>query len=326
MNRHRGFENLGNTCYLSSIVMAISSSSSLSDHLQNLVKECKKSKMPSEQLILRFKFIDQLSKVIQVVRSTHIAPSASLLHQLTGRIDPNFRNRYPQDAHEFLGIITGVIEQIYDAMDKQKNRLTADDRSFRKFPMFFEIKNCVTCKRCGTRSYSRESQVGLNVDMNGHGEASWSFWNSWRLIERMSGSEQFFCGKCNRKVDATRTTRPISLPTVLVVRYYLFRVKFTKDRLSVSKVFPVRFPPLRIPLSEVPSYQKEMQGFYTLKAMVVHRGTQINDGHYISFVRSEHSKWRLFNDERTCEMSLQELQNSTNSSSTPYLLFYEKSN
>ncbi|KAI6194885.1 Ubiquitin carboxyl-terminal hydrolase [Aphelenchoides besseyi] len=339
MSHHRGFENLGNSCYLSSVVMALSSMTGLSDHLQYLVKECRTLNMTSEHLIVRFKFIDQLSKLIQVVRSSHVAPSASLLHKLAGRIDKNFRNRQPQDAHEFLSIIIGAIETLYNAMDKQKNCFSRDDRCFRKFPMFFETKSCITCKRCGARSYSKDDQVGLTVDMNGHEQATWSFWNSWRMSKRMSDLDQFFCEKCNRKVEATRTTRPISLPSVLVVRYNLFRgafecpfaqlllsVEFVGNQLSASKLFPVPFPPLCIRLSEVPSDQKNLLGFYSLKSMIVHRGSQLDYGHYVSYVRTKQSKWRLFNDIQTREMSLLELQNSTNFSSTPYVLFYEKSN
>lgn len=90
----------------------------------------------------------------------------------------------------------------------------------------------------------------------------------------------------------------------------------------------VPFPPLQIPFSHLPIVEQpaEEDAAYTLRSMVLHSGGGLEDGHYICARRrrSDFSEWRLFNDERVDLVDFEGLKQLAAHSTTPYLMFYEK--
>lgn len=112
----------------------------------------------------------------------------------------------------------------------------------------------------------------------------------------LEGSNKYFCGECNKKVDAIRRTCISSLPDVLIIHSKRFefdletmrRIKVndycefppTLDMLPFTKegLMSKENPQANIQLRE-PSYYQ-----YQLAGILVHTGTA-DSGHYYSFIR-----------------------------------------
>ncbi|KAI6229687.1 Ubiquitin carboxyl-terminal hydrolase 23-like isoform X2 [Aphelenchoides fujianensis] len=340
--KRRGFENLGNSCYLAAVVVALASLPALVDALEQLRRWAFRAVdvEVDEKQQLQMEFVIELAEVIGEFRRTRVAPSARRLLRLAGRLDAQFRGRRPQDAHEFLSMITEACETFSDVHDAHEGR-PRTSRLFADFPLFFRTRSRITCGECGREADSTEECVGLSewppfrqrppvagVDVGEREAADWSLWSAWTGRELLVDDAQFQCDHCGRKVDAVRTLRPLSLPDCLVVHYKLFRMQTEEGRVVLSKRTRVPFPPLQIPLEAIPTAggEEESGAAYTLKALVVHAGGALDDGHFFCARRrrSDFSEWRLFDDELVEVVGLAALRRLTARSTTPYLMFYEK--
>ncbi|KAI6194946.1 USP domain-containing protein [Aphelenchoides besseyi] len=300
--KRRGFDNLGKTCYLSSVVVALSSIPKmvstfekydrwLDEHPDIELKEKQANKL---------KFIQELSRLLLRFRESRIAPSARLLHALAGQLDPNFKGHVPQDAHEFLSLVS-------DLTSNPKTKSMAETKQvgcFFEFPMFFTMRSRVECSICKQFADSKEEAVGVSIEMN-NDNPDWWILNTWYDEELMVDTNRFQCNKCNRKVDASRRTSPLTLPDCL---YY-----------------PVVFPPLQIYCCDIPVGNRTgpKDQIYRLKALIIHMGAALDDGHYICAARTNEDQWRIYNDEFVSYANWTELR-SMGKASTPYLMFYEK--
>ncbi|KAI6172503.1 USP domain-containing protein [Aphelenchoides besseyi] len=323
--KRRGFDNLGKTCYLSSVVVALSSIPKmvstfekydrwLDEHPDIELKEKQANKL---------KFIQELSRLLLRFRESRIAPSARLLHALAGQLDPNFKGHVPQDAHEFLSLITEAAETFADVQDKIDGR-DQTSRLFFEFPMFFTMRSRVECSICKQFADSKEEAVGVSIEMN-NDNPDWWILNTWYDEELMVDTNRFQCNKCNRKVDASRRTSPLTLPDCLVIHYKLFEAVVNNGRLKLVKYYPVVFPPLQIYCCDIPVGNRTgpKDQIYRLKALIIHMGAALDDGHYICAARTNEDQWRIYNDEFVSYANWTELR-SMGKASTPYLMFYEK--
>jgi ubiquitin C-terminal hydrolase len=133
--------------------------------------------------------------------------------------------------------------------------------------------------------------------------------------ERLVGDNQFYCDKCDKKQDATKTVTLHRCPQTLIVSFCRTLWNKTKGLHKDSR--RVQFP---LELDATPWLtQKDESGWedigggchYRLTAIVSHSGTSPLCGHYIAWcrVRSEpppnnmnhedkndEGKWYLFND------------------------------
>ena len=109
---------------------------------------------------------------------------------------------------------------------------------------------------------------------------------SFQAREELSGSNQYACNQCQCKRDALRYTRLENLPPVLNIQ--LLRFVFDLKTLSKKKLKKkVRFP-LTLDMSEFVHNGPRKEGFvYDLKAVLLHRGSSADSGHYVSRIRDE---------------------------------------
>ncbi|KAI6172235.1 Ubiquitin carboxyl-terminal hydrolase 46 [Aphelenchoides besseyi] len=276
---------------------------------------------------IQIKLISELLRLLCEIRETAQAPSAKRLFQLISRLNPDFSSYSQQDAHEFLSMIIEAAEAFCDLHDRVEGRDQTNSRLFDGFSMRYKAQTTVRCEECETETKSNENCIGISVEMEGRDLAGWSIWNSLCRVERLFGENQFHCKKCAKNVDATKTTRPVSLPNIFVIHYKLFQVDFnSNDTVKLSKIYPAPFPPLQISLKEIvdPKTLSNFKG-YSLKSMVIHQGSGLNKGHYICAhpTTNNFSKWRLYDDDDCEDVQLDEIQYN-NGHSTPYLMFYQK--
>ncbi|KAM9801866.1 ubiquitin carboxyl-terminal hydrolase 37 [Syngnathus typhle] len=236
----QGFSNLGNTCYMNSILQSLLSLPSFSNDL--LRQSIPWKKVPTNALLSRFAHLlakkdvgcpetqkDLLRKVKSAISST------------AERFSGNMQN----DAHEFL---SQCLDQLKDDMEKvNKSQASAakpdpgeeaDTSRVYTCPvavnMAFEVQHTITCKNCGEVLIKREQFNDLSIDLPRRKKTLplRSIQDSLDLFFRLEEIE-YSCEKCNRKA-ATVTHKFSKLPRVLIL--HLKRYNFNAQLSLNSKL------------------------------------------------------------------------------------------
>jgi ubiquitin C-terminal hydrolase len=163
------------------------------------------------------------------------------------------------------------------------------------------------------------------------------------IPELLNEKNQWFCDKCNKKVDAYKTMNFWYLPEVIVIHLKRFKKTYTSiqkiidnvifpiNELDINKYLddesPMKNKNLKYELFAVNNHQsfefnipqhclEKMNQEEQLKVrMMVSSG--IDFGHYYSYCKNEEGKWYEFNDE-----IVKEIKESDIITDKAYLLFY----
>ncbi|KAI6229974.1 Ubiquitin carboxyl-terminal hydrolase [Aphelenchoides fujianensis] len=319
--KRRGFENVGNTCYLTAVVVAVASLPAFVDALEKLCQWALGTAniQVNSMRYFQLDFVIELVELIHEFHHSRVAPSIGHLFDLAECLKLRFAERNQKTASSFYLLIMDACEDFCDVVDALESRRMMS-RLFAEFPVMLRIRSRITCGKCDHNADFTEGWLGLSVDVDEEETPGWLFkqWTGHKSLE-------YKCEKCGETSNAEQTVRPLSLPACLVVHYKLFH---KQENNEYSKLARAPFPPLQLPLKDIPTAGcKEQSGAaYTLKALVLHAGDTLHAGHFVCAQRSgtDSSEWLLFDDDRVVELaSLKELQRWIELS-TPYLAFYEK--
>lgn len=118
--------------------------------------------------------------------------------------------------------------------------------------------------------------------------------------ERLEGDNQYACGPCGARRDATRRIRLRQLPPILnlqLLRFVYDRTTWAKRKLKNTVLIPEVLD--MAPYVCDGSRPDEEHLYYDLTAMLIHKGPSAYSGHYMAYIRADHrAPWLLFDDER----------------------------
>ncbi|OMJ87265.1 hypothetical protein SteCoe_11032 [Stentor coeruleus] len=327
----RGLKNLGNTCFINSVIQSLSNCKPLKYYLiENQSSPFFKS-LCEEKKLLR-EFINLLIEIWKV--GDAIAPEdfiSSVFEETQW-----FRRGDQADAHEFLMFFINYLNESFMAPTRESDTIIEE--------IFFgKMTTTFTCNKCNTitEKYEKFNDINLPItpvdikDDNSYKaflrnqKSNLQFYK--RLVNLFKGSNvdisindclnAFFdsvhikkltelkmCDICDEKTDFIRrsfiTTPPKNL-AVILKRYG----KYTKPK------YKVRFP---LYLDATEYTENHTKAFYNLYAIIDHFGV-VNMGHYKCYCKNHlDDKWYCFNDNK-----INEVTNEFISSLQAYIGFYE---
>ncbi|NXO84325.1 UBP2 hydrolase, partial [Sitta europaea] len=330
-----GLRNLGNTCFMNSILQCLSNTKELRDYcLQNqYLRDLNNNSR------MRTALMSEFAKLIQLLwtSSPNESVSPSEFKTQIQRYAPRFVGYNQQDAQEFLRfLLDGLHSEVNRVLVRPRastdtlDHLPDDEKSRQMWRRYQEredsrisdlfvgqLKSSLTCSECGYCSTAFDPfwDLSLPIPKKGYGEVT--LMDCLRLFTKedvLDGDEKPTCCRCKARTRCTKKFSIQKFPKILV----LHLKRFSEARIRSSKLTTfVNFPLKDLDLREFAS-QSCNHAVYNLYAVSNHSGTTMG-GHYTAYCKSPvSSEWHSFNDSRVTPMSSSHVR-----SSDAYLLFYE---
>jgi len=341
-----GLKNLGNTCFMNSVLQSLSNIEEFCNvltSLPSLDEQIKSSKDTKKQVDRRISdgviVTDELKKVLMALKQSDdkSAISPNSLFEAIWKVVPRFRGYQQQDAHEFLRYMLDRLhtELLHLLPGKLKAEPRIQSNSLVTSVFGGTLQSCVTCLTCKSTSKTNDPFLDLSIDIpqiyTGPPRKSkdkeilpvchvHDCLQKFVEREELADSEKFFCNSCKSKQPATKQFWIRRLPTVLCLHIKRFRWSaYARTKIDTFIEFPLSGLDMSGYLLKNLSgtrYSNAGSSLYDLAAVIVHHGTGAGSGHYTAFATNNHA-WFNFND-----CSVKETDFQTVNSSRAYILFY----
>lgn len=299
----RGLENLGNSCYLNSVMQALFHIPAFTQWLLTNEEHNKDCKVCFICILLNT-YRDSQSTI-----KRRSFPPKKIFSKIQD-ISNNFYEGVQEDAHEcFIGII-GAINNAHFL----RSGIYPLESIFGG-----TLRNSYWCHSCGNdkNNFTNESVFQIYVNVTNKNIKSISdgvkdFFNDPELIK-------YHCEICSNNLQIKtfrEANKIISItlpPNIICVQLN----RFAND--NITKLTRTIFIDLELDLTNYTILQGNPTN-YRLRSVICHEGETLSNGHYIAFGWTNKGFYE-FNDEKVSPISDTDLQNKE-----AYLVFYEKYN
>ncbi|VUZ38884.1 unnamed protein product [Hymenolepis diminuta] len=328
-----GFVNFGNTCYCNSVLQALFFCKPFRNRVllyRQQSKGQKKETLLSCLADLFYTVTTKKKKVGQI-------PPKKFVQRLK-RENVLFDNYLPQDAHEFLNHLLNQIADILQAENaseeaNKKSNSGEDEKGNNSnsrtwIHEIFQgtLTNETRCLNCETVRTKDEDFLDLSVDIKQYTSIT-NCLQCFSNTETIQSENKYYCEVCRCKQEAQKRMRVKRLPELLAL--HLKRFKYSENANRFIKLsYYVPFPQ-ELRLFNTSDDASNPDQLYELMAVVVHSGSGLNRGHYISLVKSD-GIWLLFDDEYVDKIDPANIRDffgttseASKTSDSAYILFYQ---
>lgn len=288
------FNNIGNSCYLNSVLQLLLNQLPFLYYFANLKTDSKTSK-----LVL---LIQHLVK-LQISNETKVINPFIFKRELAKSCDYLFNNFHQQDAHEAVVTILDIIhettkddELFHKASKKYSKQMESESikQSFKawketakKFGYSFitdyftgQIKAITICDHCNHRTTRYENFNNLTLQIPQNNVSVVDCIKNYIQVEKLP---DYKCDHCNKRDTTRKRTTLWKFPTVLIICFKRFD---GQKRLNFE-----------IEMEEKIGFQFNNNYYnYNLTVAIDHIGHRANSGHYTALLK-RNGNWYIADDE-----------------------------
>uniref|UniRef100_A0A4W6CGX5 Ubiquitin carboxyl-terminal hydrolase 8 n=1 Tax=Lates calcarifer TaxID=8187 RepID=A0A4W6CGX5_LATCA len=329
-----GLRNLGNTCYMNSILQCLCNTPAMADYFNNNYYL---------EDINRYNILGHKGEVAEEFGVIMKALWAGLYKCISprdfkitiGKINEQFAGYDQQDSQELLlFLMDGLHEDLNKADNRKRYKeeendhlddQTAADLAWSKHKLLNEsiivalfqgqFKSTVQCQTCHRKSRTFETFMYLSLPLASTSKCSLQ--DCLRLFskeERLTDNNKVFCRHCKAHRDSSKKLEIWKVPPILLVHLKRFSYEGRwKQKLQTSVDFPLD----NLDLAQYVIGPKHNLKRYSLYGVSNHYGG-LDGGHYTAYCKNSHrQRWYKFDDHEVSEISTSSVK-----SSAAYILFY----
>nr|CCA25244.1 ubiquitinspecific protease putative [Albugo laibachii Nc14] len=321
-----GFSNLGNTCYLNSVLQCLCYTPCLVQYLLQNRNTISKKKQVNSFCALQ-SIVNLFARVhleVKSVQSQNAFHNKSLQHAKVMQprdfvmnvrlLSKHFRIGRQEDAHEFFRSLLDSIQK----SSLQAARFASDSdplASTTMIPRIFggKLKSSLKCVKCSYVSEHLEDFQDLSLEIHNGIQTITEAIDHFTAVEKLDETNAWKCTKCRLFNRAEKGLTIAEYPNVLVIQLKRFD-GFLGGKLKKHISFP-----LELALPNTCKSKSQNRTKYTLYAILVHAGHSTDCGHYYAFVKGSSRQWYEMNDD-----SVRWVSADTVLSQRAYMLFYSR--
>ncbi|KAM3956206.1 ubiquitin carboxyl-terminal hydrolase 2 isoform 2-T2 [Aphomia sociella] len=332
-----GLRNIGNTCFMNSVIQCLSNTRPLLEYLSddkyaediNTTLSCMKGALIKA-------FASVIKELWRSGERDSVVNTTSLKSQVQ-RFAPRFMGYSQQDAQEFLRyLLEGLHEDVNRVTVKPKPILTEIDDNLsdsaaaaeawgrylrmeesRVGDIFVgQLKSTLRCTHCHHDSVTFDPfwDLSLPIPSRTGNLKIQQCLQHFTKEEEMDGDEKPTCSKCGVRRKCLKWFTVQKFPQVLVLHLKRFS---PSERFRGKLGVPVEFPLNGLDMSPYAAAQGT-RCLYNLYAVSNHSGTTYS-GHYTAYCKHPYTgDWHEYNDSRVTPINPRNVV-----SSEAYVLFYE---
>ena len=302
-----GYRNLGNTCFLASVLQLLGHTPPLaaSAHSKAHSSGCKQPPGECAQCVLEAR-----------IRATMTAGPGSpqaptdVLRCMQGVPALQFMARGRQeDAHECLRLVVEALHHsglrgmgypVFgpEAAPGEHRKGTVVEDVFGG-----QLRSRVTCRTCGAHSDKLDSFEDLSLELAGGTTTLAAALSGFTREELLDGAERYKCERCSTLSAATKRISVAQAPQVLVLHLKRFKADgWGKNYSHIGFHTTLNLEPYITPPAgeeeEPPAAlgRPATSTRYNLYGVVVHSGYGMHSGHYYAYVRDGTNRWFCCDD------------------------------
>ncbi|KAG6683391.1 hypothetical protein I3842_12G009700 [Carya illinoinensis] len=323
-----GLKNLGNSCYLNSVLQCLT----YTPPLANFCLKCQHSSLCDLTRDCPFCILEK-----RIVRSLSVdqTPDAPLKIQSCLRIfAEHFRCGRQEDAHEFLRYVIDACHNTCLRLKKLQLRrsnskggeqttsaATAASTTVVKEIFGGALQSQVKCLSCGNESNKDDEIMDISLDVllsNSLKEALHKFFQP----EVLDDNNKYKCDKCKKLVVARKQMSILQAPNVLVIQLKRF-----EGILGAKIDKAIAFEEVLVLSSFMCKASRDPLPEYKLFGTIVHSGYSQDSGHYYAYIKyspcvqDAMGRWYCCDDSFVSLSTLQEVL-----SEKVYILFFSRTN
>nr|XP_014437108.1 ubiquitin carboxyl-terminal hydrolase 8 [Pelodiscus sinensis] len=320
-----GLRNLGNTCYMNSILQCLCNAPLLADYFnRNLYQEdINRLNLLGHKGEVAEEF-GIIMKALWTGQYRYISPKDFKI--TIGKINDQFSGYSQQDSQELLlFLMDGLHEDLNKVNNVNIDDFKASELAWHKHKQLNEsiivalfqgqFKSTVQCLTCHKKSRTFEAFMYLSLPLASTSKCTLQ--ECLRLFskeEKLTDNNRFYCSHCKMRRDSLKKIEIWKLPPVLLVHLKRFSYDGRwKQKLQTSVDFPLE----SLDLSQYVIGLKSNLKRYNLFSVSNHYGG-LDGGHYTAYCRNAiKQRWYKFDDHEVSEISASSVK-----SSAAYILFY----
>ncbi|EFN76019.1 Ubiquitin carboxyl-terminal hydrolase 8 [Harpegnathos saltator] len=325
-----GLKNLGNSCYMNSIIQCLSNTTHLAKYFTD--NSYADDLNTNNDNMTQGQVVEEVAQVIKALwRGQYKSISPHDLKVAVGQYKLQFESYDQQDSHEFLTFLLDWMHNDLKKESKMPIEMTNAEKEWDKAmnsqksiisDLFFgQLRSTITCSFCKQASTTYETFNSLTMSLSHSNRCTLN-----DCMEKFVTGQKVIgwkCPKCQTPRDATKKFDFVKLAPIVVIHLNRFAESGGwLEKRNTAVDFPLTGFNLKPYLvSENPTaMSNNIRNYnYTLYAMSNHYGT-MEGGHYTAFCKNAtQNKWYKYDDQTVTEVSPSQVKSQNTSA---YLLFY----